>query len=225
MELHNLPKITAKRKKRLGRGYASGRGGHTVGKGQKGQKTRSKVGLFFEGTKFRKSLVRRLPLLRGKGKLKSGKKPVIVNVKYLNLLPADSVVDIEVLAKHKIVDLGEAKKFGVKILGEGKLGVGLKVALPCSKGAAEKIKEAGGEIAKKTKSTKDIKPACRQGRGTESIKGTKLKKSPKTPQRSKTSKSPKKVRKEKKETKTVKRARTKKSLLKIRQKSVESKNG
>lgn len=148
MELHNLPKTTTKRKKRLGRGYGSGKGGHTVGRGQKGQKSRSKVPLFFEGTKFRKSLIRRLPLLRGKGKLKPGNKPVVVNVKYLNLLPADSLVDIKVLAKHRIVDLKEAQKFGVKILGEGKLGVALKVALTCSKGATEKIKEAGGKVIK-----------------------------------------------------------------------------
>jgi len=148
MKLYNLPKSTTKDKKRIGRGYGSGKGGHTVGRGQKGQKTRSKVGLFFEGTKFRKSLIRRLPLLRGKGKLKPGKKPVIVNVKYLNLLPADSLVDIKALIKSNIIKEKEAKEFGVKILGEGKLGKALKVALLCSKGAREKIKKAGGKIVK-----------------------------------------------------------------------------
>lgn len=148
MELRNLPKSTTKSKKRLGRGYGSGKGGHTVGRGQKGQKSRSKVSVVFEGTKFRKSLIRRLPLLRGKGKLKPGKKPVIVNIKYLNLLPKGSVVDINALVKNQIVDEKEAKEFGVKILGEGKLGVSLKVALSCSKGAAEAIKKAGGEIIK-----------------------------------------------------------------------------
>lgn len=148
MELHNLPKTTTKRKKRVGRGYGSGKGGHTVGRGQKGQKVRSKIGLVFEGTKFRKSLIKRLPLLRGKGKLKPGKKPLIVNLKYLNLLPSNSLVDVKTLAKSGIVNLEEAKESGVKILGEGKLGVALKIALPCSKGAVEKIKKVGGEIVK-----------------------------------------------------------------------------
>lgn len=152
MNLHNLPKTTTKSKKRRGQGYGSGKGGHTVGRGQKGQKSRSKVGVVFEGTKFRKSTLRRLPMWRGKGRLKPKPGPIIVNLKYLNLLPVKAVVDIESLAKHKIIDLKDAQKFGVKILGEGELKLPLKVALPCSRNATEKIKKAGGEIVKvKTK--------------------------------------------------------------------------
>jgi len=161
MKLHSLPKTTTKSKKRLGRGYGSGKGGHTAGRGQKGQKSRSKVHLLFEGAKFRKSLIKRLPLLRGKGKFAPGKKPIIINVKYLNLLPVDSKVDIELLAKNKIINLKEGKQLGVKILGEGELGVALKVNLACSKGAIEKIKAAGGEVIykKKKKSTRSTKSA------------------------------------------------------------------
>ena len=62
----NLPKTISKRKKRLGRGYGSGKGGHTVGRGQKGQKTRGKIGVLFEGIKVKKSLLKKLPLRRGK---------------------------------------------------------------------------------------------------------------------------------------------------------------
>ena len=58
MKLNKLPKTTAKSKKRVGRGYGSGKGSHTVGRGQKGQKSRSKVGLLIEGTKIRKTLIR-----------------------------------------------------------------------------------------------------------------------------------------------------------------------
>lgn len=39
MTLH-LPKIVGKRAKRVGRGMGSGKGSHTVGRGQKGQKNK-----------------------------------------------------------------------------------------------------------------------------------------------------------------------------------------
>lgn len=150
MKLSQLPKTTRKRKKRVGRGYGSGKGGHTVGRGAKGTKARGKIALTFEGTKIKKSFLKRLPLQRGKGKLKPLKPgPVIVNVKHLNLLPKNSPVDIITLAKYKIVDEKEAKIFGVKILGDGELKVPLKVQLPCSKGAAAKIEKAGGKVTKR----------------------------------------------------------------------------
>lgn len=147
--LNKLPKITTAKKKRLGRGYGSGKGGHTVGRGTKGQKSRGKISPIFEGTKIKKSLLKRLPLWRGKGKLKSAKvKPLIVNIKYLNLFEKGDLVNIETLAKKGIIDAKQAKNAGVKILGEGELKVGLKVSLPCSKGAVKKIKKAGGELVK-----------------------------------------------------------------------------
>lgn len=147
MKLDKLPKITTKKKKRLGRGYGSGKGGHTVGRGTKGQKARGKIPLTFEGTKTKKSLLKRLPLRRGKGKFKSFKPgPVVVNLKYLNLFKKDEVVNLEQLIKKRIVEEKEAKKFGVKILGNGELKVALKVALPCSKGAIKKIKKAKGQV-------------------------------------------------------------------------------
>ena len=52
-----LEKTVTKRKKRVGRGYGSGKGGHTSGRGQKGQKSRSHIGILFEGMKVKKSLV------------------------------------------------------------------------------------------------------------------------------------------------------------------------
>jgi large subunit ribosomal protein L15 len=63
-----LPKVVMKRNKRIGRGHGCGKGAHTVGKGQKGQKTRSTIGILFEGMKVKKSLLKRLPFQRGKGK-------------------------------------------------------------------------------------------------------------------------------------------------------------
>lgn len=63
-----LPKVVTKSKKRLGRGMGSGKGSHTSSRGQKGQKSRGTIGVLFEGMKMRKSYLKRLPLMRGKGK-------------------------------------------------------------------------------------------------------------------------------------------------------------
>jgi ribosomal protein L15 len=68
-----LPKVVQKSKKRVGRGMGSGKGSHTSGRGQKGQKSRGTIGVLFEGMKVRKSLLKRLPLLRGKGKFHAKK--------------------------------------------------------------------------------------------------------------------------------------------------------
>jgi large subunit ribosomal protein L15 len=135
----NLPKVVENRKKRVGRGYGSGKGGHTTGKGQKGQKTRTKIGVLFEGVKVKKSLLKRLPFQRGKGKNKGGKGPVIVNVEALNILPAGSKVTIETLIKAKIVDEKDAKMFGVKILGNGKLEKKLTIEVPASRSVIKKL--------------------------------------------------------------------------------------
>lgn len=59
MELEKLTKISSGGKKRVGRGYGSGKGGHTTGRGAKGQKVRGKIKLVFEGGQL--PLVRRLP--------------------------------------------------------------------------------------------------------------------------------------------------------------------
>lgn len=141
----NLPKIITKRKKRLGRGYGSGKGGHTVGRGQKGQKSRGKINILFEGLKVKKSLLRRIPLMRGKGKFSAKNKPVIVNLGLLNLLPENSIVDLDALVKAKIID-SSVKKFGVKILGKGELKKKVKIKLPISNSAKKKVESIGGEV-------------------------------------------------------------------------------
>lgn len=145
MELTQLPKITTRSKKRLGRGSSSGRG-KTSGRGTKGQKARGKVKLGFEGGQL--SLIKRLPLRRGKSRNVSlKKKPLVLNLKYLNFLKADAVVDIGTLIKEKLIAKDEGEH-GVKILGEGELQKPLTVKLPCSKGAARKIEAAGGKVIK-----------------------------------------------------------------------------
>lgn len=144
MNLTNLQKIKSKSKKRVGLGHGSGRG-KTSGRGTKGLKARGNVPLDFEGGSL--PLIKRLPFLRGKGRNKAIKsKPFVINVSALNLLPKNATVDLETLAKHGLVNLEYVKQTGVKILGDGELGVALTVKVPTSKGAAEKIKKAGGSV-------------------------------------------------------------------------------
>jgi len=134
-----LNKKTTKKSKRIGRGYGSGKGGHTSSRGQKGQKTRNKMNILFEGVKVRKSFVKRLPIVRGKGKFASKTKPVVVNVKDLNDLPKGTVVNVESLIKAGLVNAKEAKLRGVKVLGDGDLKNKLVFEVPMSKKLEEKI--------------------------------------------------------------------------------------
>jgi large subunit ribosomal protein L15 len=170
MKLNSLPKTTTAKKKRRGRGYGSGKGGHTVGRGAKGLKARNKNTLLFEGTKMKKSLIKRLPLTRGKGKFRARPKPLVINLKYLNLFSPKTTVDLNSLIAKNIVKKDEAQKFGLKILGEGELKIPLEIALPCSQSARKKIEKAGGKVspfpktpppttkAKTIKVTKPVKP-------------------------------------------------------------------
>ena len=144
MNLSNLKKIKTKSKRRLGQGHGSGRV-KTAGRGTKGQNARGKIPLFFEGGAL--PLIKRLPFRRGKGRNKVfRKKPVIIKIQALNLLTKGSIVDLKTLVDKKLVDSFDAKKYGVKILGDGQLNVSLIIKLPISKKAAEKVKKAGGEI-------------------------------------------------------------------------------
>lgn len=144
MTLYRLPKITEKKKRRLGRGHGSGRG-KTAGRGTKGQKARNSIPLYFEGGAL--PLIKRLPFLRGKDRHRSLLvDPVVLNVKDLNKLPKNSVVDIDTLVKYKLVKEKEAKVRGVKILGDGELTTPLTVRLPVTKAAEEKILKAGGKV-------------------------------------------------------------------------------
>ena len=152
---HKLPKTIERRRKRLGRGYGSGKGGHTVGRGQKGQKSRGSVGILFEGYKVRKSLIKRLPLRRGKGRFEAKAKPIIVDLELLNLFPAGSTINLGMLIKQNLVDEKDAKEYGVKILGNGKLEKKLTINLPTSNSVAKEIEKLGGKVVKETQDLKN----------------------------------------------------------------------
>ena len=66
--LSTLPKISFNKKKRLGRGLGSGKGSKSGRGTTRHQKARETVPLHFEGGQGR--MVKRFPLLRGKGKNK-----------------------------------------------------------------------------------------------------------------------------------------------------------
>ncbi len=119
--------------KRLGRGYGSGKGGHTSSRGQKGQKSRTDVHVLFEGLKVKKSTIKKFPLLRGKGKFLAKIKPITINVSKLDMFKKGDTVSIESLIKNKIVSKVDAYKYGVKVLGNSELKKDLKFEVPVSK--------------------------------------------------------------------------------------------
>ncbi len=143
--MQKLPKLVQKSDKRIGRGIGSGKGGHTVGKGQKGQKTRKRLSVIFQGYKVKKSFIKKLPFRRGKDKFKvTSVRPIIVPLTALELVK-ESLITIENLVKSNIVEK-EALVVGVKILGNGEVKRAFTVQVPTSKEAAKKIEKAGGKV-------------------------------------------------------------------------------
>lgn len=134
----DLQKTVEKSKKRLGRGYGSGKGGHTSSRGQKGQKSRTSVGIMFEGMKMKKSLIKRLPFQRGKGKNHAYPKEELLKTSQLANLKAGTVVTLELLIKEGIVDAKRAKTYGVKVLKDVELKNKLVFQVPTSKSVVSK---------------------------------------------------------------------------------------
>ena len=142
--LSNLPKIVTKEKKRQGRGLGSGRGAKSGRGTTRHQKAREGIPLHFEGGQAR--MVKKFPLLRGKGRNKSTEdKPFILDLNSLNIFKDNAVVDIANLIKQGLID-DRTKKLGVKILGDGKLEKKLKVKIAVSKSAKAAIEKAGGTV-------------------------------------------------------------------------------
>ncbi|MBD3249990.1 MAG: 50S ribosomal protein L15 [Candidatus Pacebacteria bacterium] len=141
--LDQLPQSTTKKKKRLGRGYASGKGGHTTNSGMKGQKSRvgAKVPLWFEGGSL--PFVKRFPFLRGKGRFKSLTRVAEITFEDINKFDFD-VVSLETLKANKIIHPSFAD---AKIIKKGKLSKKITVkGLKVSQGAAQEIEKQGGKI-------------------------------------------------------------------------------
>ena len=149
--LSQLSTIKRRKKKRVGRGYGSGKGGHTVGKGMKGQKSRS--GFKKVRSWIRESNINSLPKLRGIGKrsnqrgfAKKNIKKYVINVSSLNVLRENSDVSISSLREAGLVK-SRSKKIEVKILGYGKLDKKLVIrGINTSKNAEKKVSQAGGKV-------------------------------------------------------------------------------
>ena len=148
MELSNLKpqsgSVTSK-KKRLGRGQGSGKGG-TATRGHKGAKSRSGYSkkLGFEGGQM--PLQRRIPKFGFKNINRVEYKPVNLS-KLQELIDSKKVkkgiINAELLISHGLVKKNDL----VKILGNGDLKDAVKVeAHKFSKSAQEKIEKSGGEV-------------------------------------------------------------------------------
>jgi large subunit ribosomal protein L15 len=144
ISLSNLNVIADRRLKRVGRGHGSGKV-KTGGRGTKGQNARGTMPIAFEGGQL--PLIKRLPLLRGKGKNISLKiKPQAVNIAKLNQFPDKSEINLQKLRELHIIDK-EIKS--VKVVGNGKLEKPLDVKVPCSASVIKQIEKAGGKYSYK----------------------------------------------------------------------------
>ncbi|MCD5409114.1 50S ribosomal protein L15 [Candidatus Bipolaricaulota bacterium] len=134
---------SVRRRKRVGRGYSSGHGGHESGRGTKGQGSRSgvKVRPGFEGGQT--PFWMRFPK-RG-FKNPNRRQYAIVNLTQLEAhFQAGDVVTLEELRARGIV---KDPKAGLKVLGRGELTKALTVrAHKFSRTAREKILAAGGQV-------------------------------------------------------------------------------
>lgn len=131
--LNTLTKTVDKPDRRLGRGYGCKKGGHTSGRGNKGDKIRGSTGAMFDGTKNKKGFVKRLPFLRGKHRVLAKAKPQPISLDYLE----------KNFKENDIVKFD----FPVKILATGKLTKKLVFKnIAMSATAKKKLEAAGAKI-------------------------------------------------------------------------------
>ena len=144
--LNNLISTAQKSHKRIGRGYGSGRGGHTSTRGHKGDKARGKVRLTLDGTKIKKGWIKRLPFLRGKHRVLPKNNTIAINLDQLSkwFKKGDIVDTAKVLTKLKLRNNAKLK---IKVLSSGEIKIPLALkGLMISKTALSKITLIGGKI-------------------------------------------------------------------------------
>jgi len=136
-------KVTKKNKKIIGRGYGSGKGGHTSTRGMKGQNSRSgsHISKYFEGGQ--NPLIKRVPYLKGFKRFSD--KIDIISLgfidKYFN--------DEDIIDLKKLQNRGFVKEDKVKILSGGDLSKSFKFKnsdFAFSKKALEKIEKSKSEL-------------------------------------------------------------------------------
>lgn len=142
--LNSLTTSTQKPSRRVGRGIGSKKGGHTTGRGQKGDKSRGKSRITFDGTKIKKGWIKRTPFLRGKHRVEASTYDFPVNLGQIDAwYKANDTVDQTSLLKK----LNSTKIKTVKILADGKLSKALVFkGLKFSQKAKDAIVAANGKI-------------------------------------------------------------------------------
>jgi large subunit ribosomal protein L15 len=149
MKLENLLQLNNKprAKKRLGRGIGSGKGGHTVGRGMKGQKARNGNGkphLGFEGGQV--PLYKRLPRIN-RFKSSPENAPVVLSIGMFNHFKSGTIVTPIDLLKKKLVHV--LPKYGFKVLSNGKLNRKISFkGFMFSEAAKTKLDKSGSVIVK-----------------------------------------------------------------------------
>ncbi len=141
MKLHEMKPNEGARdvRKRVGRGTSSGTG-KTAGRGQKGQKARSKVRLGFEGGQM--PLFRRMPK-RGFKNI-NRKEYAVVNLNDLNRFEDGTEITATVLIEAGVV---KNELSGVKVLANGELNKKLNIKVSkYSEAAKAAVEAAGGSI-------------------------------------------------------------------------------
>lgn len=143
--LSELPALVERAKKRLGRGIGSGKGSKSGRGTTRHQKARSTIPLHFEGGQGR--LVKKFPLLRGKGRnyARKGYKYVIYSDQ-LNVFEDGATVNIEALYKANLLE-ADVKSPIVKLIKKGEITKKLTVALPVTQSVKAMIERAGGTVA------------------------------------------------------------------------------
>jgi large subunit ribosomal protein L15 len=178
VKLHELAPAAGSRttRKRIGRGHGAGQG-KTSGRGQKGQGSRSSVGLpvGFEGGQM--PLTQRLPKLRGFHN-KWRREYVEINVGKLTRFDRDAVVDSDALAAAGLIHRATVR---VKVLAAGPLHTPLQLRVHrISEAARRKVEAAGGNVelleaprpvvvpGERTKKRRRARPAAADDAETES---------------------------------------------------------
>lgn len=146
MYLENISKRKNRtmKAKRVGRGYGSGSGGHTVGRGQKGQKSRSghKSTIGFEGGN--------VPFFRRMPKYKGFKRNAKVEAQIVGLEDLEKNFKVNEIVNFKSLrekGLVRVKPLEVKILGNGEIKKAVNIeGIKVSASARSKIEKAGGII-------------------------------------------------------------------------------
>lgn len=141
--LNKLTSITKTSSKRVGRGYGSGKGGHNSSFGTKGQNSRrgGGVAVWFEGGQL--PIIKRMPMQRGKSRLKVVNPTAQLTLTELSKMKADTIT-LDTLKLEKVID-SRFKK--AKIIASGEITRKVTVeGLSVTKGAQAAIEKAGGKV-------------------------------------------------------------------------------